>query len=236
MKKLMIIVLVITSIISAGATPVIESDPLLKLTKIATHYKNKISNWEVTIKETLNISIEEAKDKIKSSAFVSRIEDDNSIKLIFDDAEPTANMNIQYVLISHKKTPLQVELIAVLKGKQWNEEIKNEYKRMSKKTLSHLFTKRHRTFTCIELIEDDTIESGTIVSNFATTLGVLHMDKQEDKVKNSRLKNIYYGYTPLWEEKITIKGEPFNLQIAVTELENGKLAYKIGTPILINEY
>ena len=52
MKKNILILILFASITSTGATPVIESDPLLKLTEIANREQLAITNWEVTIKET----------------------------------------------------------------------------------------------------------------------------------------------------------------------------------------
>src|SRR5699024_5838837 len=115
-------------------------------------------------------------------------------------------------------------------------DIKKTYLDLSKKLDKTFFSADARSFACLELIDDGTMKNSMIIEPYISSLELEVLDIQYDNVENSTLNKIYYGYTPLWKDFFSIDGAPLNLQIAITELENGDLSYKIGTPILINEY
>jgi len=129
-----------------------------------------------------------------------------------------------------------VEQIAVIKSDVWNEEIKENYLQINDKIRKNMFSDNARTFTCIEFIEGGIMGDSMIVDYFIQSLELVHIEIQDDQVEKSRLIKTIDGYTPLWKQKFTLNGIPFNLQLAIIELENEKKSYKIGTPILINEY
>lgn len=237
MKKIILILILFASIISTGATPVTGADPLLKLTEIAAGKKLPISNWDVTIRETKkNGDFQEFVEKPANSHLVSRTEDENSIKYMFDDTHKLSNIVVQYSVIVPKDKLEDVEQIAVIKSDVWNEEMKEDYLQINDEIRKNMFSDKARTFTCIEFIEGGIIGDDMIVDYFIQSLELVHIETQDDQVQKSRLIKTIDGYTPLWKQKFTLNGIPFNLQFAIIELENEKKSYKIGTPILINEY
>lgn len=236
MKKSMVICIIFLSLAMNGASPYTEIDPLFKFTEIAEAEQLEITGWEVTIKETKQLANREAYvNKFRNQHLVAMTEDENSINYVFEDRD-NLDMKIQYNVIIPFHSGEQIELITVITGTGWDENIKRNYTKTIADLKKEMFTSNARIFTCIELIDGGTIESSMIIEHFLSSLELLHMEAQGDNVQSSRLKNIIYGYTPLWNESINLDGIPLNIQIATTELDTGDLKYMIGTPILINEY
>lgn len=238
MQQFIISFLIATFITLTGSTPAhTEIDPLHTLTEITTTNQLPLTGWEVTLKETIHTTdFEQIVNDKKNSYFVSRTEDENSIIFNFVSADKPALITTQKRMIIAKENPGQVELIAVLKGDSWNESVQQEYDETRKNLLNKLFHTNVKSFTCIEVIEDDTIGSRAIMENLTESLQLVHIEEQYDSYEMSKLKKLIYGYTPLWNDKFILEGIPYNVQIATAEKEPGELVYTIGTPILITEY
>ncbi len=232
----MIICITILSFAMTGASPSNEIDPLIKFTEVAEEDQLEINSWEVLIKETKQIKNREAYvNKFRNQQLITMTKDENSINYIFEERNNNA-IQINYQLVLPLHSDEQAELIIAISGNEWNEKIKENYTKIAADLKKEKFTSKAKTFACIEFIEGGTIGDRMIIDSFLSSLEVVHMKVQNDTVQSSRLKNVIYGYTPLWKESFDLEGIPLNLQIAVTELETGDLKYTIGTPILINEY
>ncbi len=237
MKKTVILLFIITSMFMTGATPNEPVDPLHTLTKIAEENTWAITNWEVMLKESISkTNFNDILNDVRNSHLVTRTEDENSIKYILFDEENTTSIHVDQTIIVSKTEHEHIELIAVMKGSDWNEEIQSEYDQTSGKLNDSFFQDKPDEFTCIEVIEDDTIENRAVIDVLTESLQLEHVEEQDDPLEMSKHKKIKYGYTPLWNEKFVIQGIPYNLQIVATQGDSGKLAYTIGTPILMNEY
>lgn len=235
MKYSMIICIIILSVAMTGASPYKEIDPLIKFTEIVKEEQLEITRWEVMIKETMQIKNREGYvNKFRNHQLVTMTEDENSINYVFEERKK--DMKIQYNLVLPLHSDEQADLVTVITGNEWNEVVRENYTKIVAELKKEWFTSKARIFTCIEFIEGGTIESRMVIESFLSSLELVHMKAQNDNVQSSRLKNIIYGYTPLWKESYNLEGIPLNLQIAITELETGDLKYMIGTPILINEY
>lgn len=238
MKTMTLALLITTSIILSGATPnEYTTDPLYTLTEIATANQLPITGWEVTTRETVEKSkMDDIVNDGRNSHLVAVSEDENSIKYNIVQAEKPTHVDVQQYMIIAKNNPDQVELIAVISGTEWHETIQEEYDITRDRLMETFFHRNPETFTCIELLDGDTIENRAVIDIYTESLALVHMEEQFDNLEMSRLKKQIYGYTPLWNEKLIVDSVPYNLQIAATELETGEMAYTIGTPILINEY
>ena len=56
-----------------------------------------------------------------------------------------------------------------------------------------------------------------------------------DQLKDNKFQT-WTGYTPKWEQSISIDDNEINTHIAVTKGSNNQSTLIIGTPILITEY
>lgn len=238
MKKRLAAIIIILSINLVGASHFQEVDPLLKFMEIADKEALIPDNWEVTRKETKKVDNQQNfVNNFRMYELKAIAKDNNSINYLFEETFASSKeITVQYSIVIPKAKPEEIELTAVLKGEKWDEEIKEKYLEMTKKMDKKLFSTDEKRFTCVELIVDDTMENRMIIEPFATALELVNIDVQYDHLQNSMLNHIYYGYTPLWDHYIAIEDTRLNLQIAITELENEELSYKIGTPILITEY
>ncbi|MCG5102698.1 YwmB family TATA-box binding protein [Oceanobacillus alkalisoli] len=238
MQHILLSFLIATFITLTGSTPAnTQIDPLHTLTNITSTNELPLTGWEVTLKETIHTTnFERIVNNNRNSHFVSRTEDENSIKFNFVSAEKPAQITVEKRMVITKDNPRQIELIAVLKGDTWNESVQKEYDQARENLLNKLFYKNIKSFTCIEVVEGDTIESRAIIELFSESLQLVHREEQYDSFEMSKLKKMIYGYTPLWNDKFIVEGIPYNLQIATAEKDSGELVYMIGTPILITEY
>lgn len=238
MKQFILSFLITTFIMLTGSIPAhTEIDPLHTLTDITTTNQLLLTDWEVTLKETINTTeFEQIVNKKRNDDLVTRTEDENRIIFNLVSADKPAQITVEKRVIIAKENPGQVELIAVLKGDAWNESVRQEYDETRESLLNNLFSGNVKSFTCIEVVEDDTIRSRAIVDILSETLQLVHIQEQFDLIEMSKPKKFEYGYTPLWDDKFILDGIPYNMQIATAQKESGELVYTIGTPILITEY
>lgn len=238
MKNTIIGLILFYSTMITGVAPESDNDPLLTFTEIADEHQLSLTNWEVSLKETQIVDdVQTYVNTLRKTYKLTRNQDENSIRYLIEDKFATKeSITVQYSIIISKQSPNEIVIVAVIKGDSWSAEIKQNYLTLKENIIKDIFTSKVREFTCIEMIENDTIENRVVIEPFLSSLKLENVNKQYDNVQKTGLKKIIYGYTPLWDEKFILKGEPLNLQIAIIELKNGKKSYKIGTPILINEY
>lgn len=238
MKNTIIGLILFYSTMITGTAPEFDNDPLLTFIEIADESQLNLKNWEVTLKETQTVdNVQTYVKDLRKTYKMTMNQDENSIRYLMEDKSQTIeNLTVQYNIIISKQSPSEIMLIAVIKGDSWSAEIKQNYLTLKEDIEKDIFTSKVREFTCLELIENDTIKNRVVIEPFLSPLKLEIVKEQYNKEQKTGLKKIIYGYTPLWNEKIVLEGNPINLQIAIIELENGKKSYKIGTPILINEY
>lgn len=238
MKNTIIGLILFYSTMITGVAPEFDNDPLLTFTEIADEYQLNLKNWEVNLKETQIVdNVQTYVNNLRKTYKLTRNQDENSIRYLIEDKSVTKeSLTVQYSIIISNQSPNEIVIVAVIKGDSWSAEIKQNYLTLKENIKKDIFTSKVREFTCIEMIENGTIENRVVIEPFFLSLKLENVNKQYDNVQKTGLEKIIYGYTPLWDEKFILEGDPLNLQIAIIELENGKKSYKIGTPILINEY
>lgn len=238
MKKMYLLLIITTSILLTGTIPN-ETEPaaIQTLAEFAETNELPIRGWEVTMKETLYVSnYDEILNNLGNRYRIAGKENENRLQYDFMDNKKMKHIEWEQRMIIAKENTGQVELTAVISGQAWNESIAAEYNELIAHLNRNFFQNNATTFTWIEVVKDGTIVDTVTIDKLAESLQLLHMEEQLDTVENSKLKMMYYGYTPLWDDKFVVEGIPYNFQIAATPLETDEIAYMIGTPILMNEY
>lgn len=237
MRKMIISLLIVMSISLAGAIPQEEVEPLHTLAQIAKTNKLPLTGWEVVMKETLPASnFKHLVNNAENSHLVTVTEDENSIKYDGVSGLEFDSIEVQEQLVLDKNNQEQVELSVVLSGTEWNKEIREVYDEVKRYFEQNYFGNKKQSFTCIQVTDGDIIENRAVINLFQESLGLVHIEEQTESIELSKLKKVFYGYTPLWNDEFVIHGIPYNFQFAASETENGEWAYTIGTPILVNEY
>ncbi|WP_404455720.1 YwmB family TATA-box binding protein [Oceanobacillus kapialis] len=235
MKKTVLILLFLLLMVTKTATMANYQDELIDIAEFAETENLPVKDWSVTIREQIdveraaNIRTQLKKEGLKES----KTEKENSQNYLLRDRRNFKDLNVYYKVIVHSG---KAELIVVLEGQKWTQDIKQSY--VNKKTTikDEFFTNKAQTFACLSVSDDAIIDSDYFFKDLTKTFNIQHENKQFDNTKNSAHKFIFYGYTPLWTQKINLGNSKLNIQVAVTENATGDLTYTIGTPILINEY
>ncbi|MFD1036846.1 YwmB family TATA-box binding protein [Virgibacillus byunsanensis] len=237
MRKSAIMVLLLLLLPNETMANHTQSDELIDMTAFVTSEDLAVEEWQVTIKEQMEREkvkkvIEELKNRYNGTV----AEDENIIEYSFRDVHNSVGIIEHYKVLIPKDENYQSEINVLIEGKAWNESIKESYVSRKHDILNQYFTMSAKIFSCLTTIDHGIINSVYFIQKIKQQFGLQHVTTQNDTVENSMHKNIVYGYTPMWSEKITITDKPVNFQLVVTATENGKSNYTIGTPILIDEY
>ncbi|MBY7144717.1 YwmB family TATA-box binding protein [Virgibacillus sp. NKC19-3] len=236
MRKMLFISLLFLCITSEVAASHVQTDEMTELASIVTTSDGVVGNWEVTLKEKMDkTAIQDKLNELKNRYLVTVHEDEKSIKYSSGSVHKKSGISVTYNVIIPKDDMQHAELIAVMKGGHWDAFIKEQYQSIRDEMATKYFTKSAEVFACLTTDNGDIINDESFLIELTDHLNLQHRKTQNDTVENSTHEEIIYGYTPLWDQKITIGDTPMNVQIAVTE-GNGEPTYTIGTPILINEY
>ncbi|WP_174614926.1 YwmB family TATA-box binding protein [Virgibacillus ihumii] len=239
MKKIVLITLILLMAANNAVAVTVQSDPMTDLAGLVVDSNLKVSEWQVTLKETVSyIDAEEILDRFreKNSYLVSGEEDANTIKYSVRHVQKKHGISESYNVIIPKDRTFDAQFIAVIKGDVWNKSVRKKYVSRINRIEDNLFSGNSTKFACVQTSFNDKMNSVYVFSKIRQTLNLKHVKKQEDTVENSMVKKIIYGYTPLWNQKIDLGDRPLNFQMAVNKGENGDTELTIGTPILINEY
>lgn len=237
MRKLAFLSLLFLFITAEAVASGIETDEMMELASVVTESGASIGDWEVTVKEKMDKS--ELQDIIaewKNSHLVTVNKEENSIKYSLESVHKSSDISVIYNVIIPKDSMHDAELIAVIEGSRWNTSIEENYQSILDSMTTKYFTKSAEVFACLTTRDGGIMNNEEFLNELADRLNLRHMKTQFDTVENSVHEKIIYGYTPLWDQKITIGDTPMNLQLALTQNGNGDRTYTIGTPILINEY
>lgn len=237
MRKFAFISLLFLCITSEAAADHMQSDEMMELASVVTDGDVSIDNWQVTLKENMDkTEIHDILIELKNRYLATVNEDENSIKYSFENVHHSSGISVIYNVIIPKDRMHDAELIAVMEGTHWNTSIEEDYQSILDTNVKQYFTKSAEVYACLTTDNGGIMNDEVYLNELMDRLSLQHMETQFDTVENSTHEKIIYGYTPLWDQKITIGETPMNLQIAVSESGDGDSTYTIGTPILINEY
>ncbi len=239
MRNIVLMSIILLMMTTAAAASPRQQEEMTALAAMVSDSELKVENWEVTMKEQMSkdkIKMLLGKLEAKNSQIDTGDESENSIKYSFGHIHKNTNITETYNVVIPKDDKYQAQFIVVIKGKYWNESIKRDYLKRVEMIQNDFFSEDSTKFACLTTTLSGKIDSVYFIKQMKEKLHLQSMTEQNDTVENSMLKKIVYGYTPLWNQKITIMDKPMNLQLAFTENENGKTKLTIGTPILITEY
>lgn len=236
--KRMILLSVIAMLLSSPVKgEKIEKRELEDLVKIVLDNDLAIDEWKVTIKEKVTMSeAQEAINQIKTNDYFTRKESENSVIYSFEGSHIFMENVETYTVIVPKNKHEKIEIIAEFKGYTWNEKIKTNYNKWLHTMVNQVFSPSAREYTCLTTEFNDIIDDDYVLNDIMEKLKTKHNQTQSDKNKSSTLQKVFYGYTPLWNQKVDVMDDPLNVQIAVIKNELGMVKFIFGTPILINEY
>src|SRR5699024_6713904 len=237
MKKLIISYIFCLFFIHSINPIINDGKQIEDIAEIVLNNDLKIDEWEVTIKEKMDQ--DQAKNiinKLKKNFSLTEKENQNSIIYSFTNAQITSEIVERYNVIIPKKHNNKIEVLAVLTGDTWNNDVKTNYNQRYNWMTTELFTNLSRSYTCLTTEFNGIIDNDYFSSYIREILNVQNFKTQIDKNENSMLDTVVYGYTPLWSQKVTVKDIPMNLQMATIKDEIGAVKFILGTPILINEY
>ncbi|WP_404455830.1 YwmB family TATA-box binding protein [Virgibacillus necropolis] len=231
-----ILILCMTNQVSAH-NKLITQDEMTNLADLTIESNLEIDKWQVTFKENM------PKDRLlgfikqfKDSYIDSYSEDENIIKYTFRNVQKNAGIVENYSIVIPKNSNYKPELISVISGDNWSEAVKSRYLELQESILQQYFTNRSTKFACLTTVSDGIIKGVYLVDLLKEKLQIQHISTQTDNVEESMNKKVIYGYTPSWQQKFTILGNPVNVNIAITNTTNGETKVTVGTPILITEY
>jgi len=237
MKKLIISYIFCLFFIHSINPIINDGKQIEDIAEIVLNNDLKIDEWEVTIKEKMDQ--DQAKNiinKLKKNFSLTEKENQNSIIYSFTNGQITSEIVERYNVIIPKKHNNKIEVLAVLTGDTWNNDVKTNYNQRYNWMTTELFTNLSRSYTCLTTEFNGIIDNDYFSSYIREILNVQNFKTQIDKNEKTTLDTVVYGYTPLWSHKVTVKDTPMNLQMATIKDETGALKFIVGTPILINEY
>lgn len=239
MKKIVLMSIILLVITTGAAASPKQQEEMTALAAMLTDSNMEVGNWEVTMKEQMSkdkIKMLLGKLEAKNSQIDTGEEDENSIKYSFGYIHKNTNITETYNVVIPKDDKYQAQFNVVIEGKSWNKSIKKDYLNRVESIQDDFFSQDSTKFACLTTTLSGKIGSVYFIKRMKEKLHLQSITEQTDTVENSTLKKVVYGYTPLWDQQITIMDKPMNLQFAFKEKENGKTKLTIGTPILITEY
>ncbi|MBP2076208.1 YwmB family TATA-box binding protein [Oceanobacillus polygoni] len=237
MRKISILLVLFLFITAKPVAGGMESEEMIELVNFTMNNGIPIESWQVTIKENVTIKQAEGQlDKMKNGSLVTRSEDENAIKYLLREDYKQEAMEVTYTIVIPKDTALKAELIAVIEGTKWDEQIEKNYLSIKRTIMDKYLTEPSKIFACLTSDFSGIIKGDVLVSEIINYFNLQHIETQFDTIENLTHKKIIYGYTDLWKQHFMIEGTPMNLQLAVATNEKDELQFTIGTPILIHEY
>ncbi|RLL42913.1 hypothetical protein D8M04_15315 [Oceanobacillus piezotolerans] len=237
MKKLLFVFILLTITATTTTVQGSPSNDLLQLTHFYEATDREIDQWQVIMKEQKDKQeIDNIIKELKNSYKVTRIEDENRIKLQLGDSHNSKSFSVLYNVVLPKDNITPPELIVVFEGTKWSSKIKGEYELEFDDVFMQYFTSKGNIFSWLKGTSSDTIDEDVFVQEFTNYYYPQHITTQVDKTNHSRINKFVYGYIPTIKQNLVINHTPVNVQLAITTNETGMTEYTVGTPILINEY
>ncbi|GAA0436420.1 hypothetical protein GCM10008983_11380 [Lentibacillus halophilus] len=239
MKQIALIVsIILVSLLHTSVASGSTNNKMEKLEAAVSQAGLEADRWQVTVKEqidrkTLKGYVQQLQEKTDYNA--SSTESDNSVKYTFEYGQKEEPVFGLYKVVIPKNRAHQAEFIAVIKGKQWNSQVKQVYHSRLKNVKNTYFSGNSTTFVCLTASIDGNIDGVYFFNKLKKTMNLSMIQTQTDNVKTSNVKKIVYGHSTLWNKDL-IMNKPMNVQMVLKNKTTGKSALTIGTPILITEY
>lgn len=237
-KSIILAILCVLIANNVGMDPRVEStDELMDLAQFIVTENAPIQEWQTTWKESISPQRKDAVVKMLSRRYEKSVtKDKKKVKISFVNRHISNGVSVSFNVVIPRHRNASLEFIAVISGKGWNSNTKEEYTHIKQRLMNKYFTNSVRTFACLTTRGNDIINSDYFLNKLTNYFQIEQIQTQFDTVEKSSHEKIIYGYTPFWKQHISTEDAPMNIQIAVEENGSDNPTYMIGTPILINEY
>ncbi|GGP15174.1 YwmB family TATA-box binding protein [Oceanobacillus neutriphilus] len=236
-KQAFCLLLVICFVVNQAFSLPYHADEMEDLAAFAEEYDLAINFWEVTMKEQLET--ERAEDLVQSlkEKYTSHEDkDENRLKYTFESRHKNDPFYVIYNVILPLDKNEPAEVIIVLHGTEWDNQISQKYQKEKTAILKNYLTKESQLYTCLSVQGSGIMNHDVFINKAKMYLNIKHISTKYDNIENSRIEKSTYGYTKTWEQYYYMENTPKNVQIAAVADRQGEMSYMIGTPILINEY
>lgn len=199
-----------------------------EMLNIAEENDFQLDKWEVVVRE--NLLIENVDEFIQGlGGFEIGKTQIDGVTKYRGDRHSSANIVESLLIVRTSEKEYQV--IYKISSSDYSEEVKKTYLRKLDEMTEKLFTENAQYFTCLEAVKNGMIDIVCLIEKIAETLNLTIYDQLKDNKFQT-----WTGYTPKWEQSISIDDNEINTHIAVTKGSNNQSTLIIGTPILITEY
>ena len=128
----------------------------------------------------------------------------------------------------------QVYILYQLIGKNWTVKVKKQASNIITKSLSKIFNKKPKIFTCVKGTMGDKLES-VLQGMKSDLLKTFHATELEH-VKEGAFISVS-AYTKQWNDALSVNQEKMNFQLAIRENDvDHKTTITLGSPIITVEY
>lgn len=236
-KQAFCLLLVICFVVNQAFSLPYHADEMEDLAAFAKEYDLAINFWEVTMKEQLDTErAEHLIQSLKEKYTSYEDKDENRLKYTFESRHKNDPFYVIYNVILPLDKNEPAEVIIVLHGTEWDNQISQKYQEEKKAILKNYLTKESQLYTCLSVQGNGIMNHDVFVNKAKIYLNIKHISTKYDNIENSRIEKSTYGYTKTWEQYYYMENTPKNVQIAAVTDRQGEMSFMIGTPILINEY
>ncbi|MDM8102840.1 MULTISPECIES: YwmB family TATA-box binding protein [Oceanobacillus] len=236
-KQAICFLLLICFFVNQAFSQPYQEDEMQDLGAFAMSNDWNIDFWEVTMKEQM--AAEEAQhlvQQLEATYTLQEDKDENRIKYTFESRHKEDPFYVIYNVILPVDKEELAEVIVVMHGTDWNNQISQKYQKEKRAVQKNYLTKETQLYTCLSIQDSDIMNHDVILNEAATYFNIEHISTKNDNIENSRIEKSTYGYTKTWEQFYFMENDPKNVQITTVADRQGEKSFMIGTPILINEY
>lgn len=236
-KQAFCLLLVICFVVNQAFSQPHQTDEMEDLASFAEEYDLSINFWEVTIKEQLETERAEGLIQSLEAKYTSyEDKDENRLKYTFESRHKNDPFYVIYNVILPLDKNESAEVIIVLHGTDWDNQISQKYQKEKTAILKDYLTKESQLYTCLSVQDSGIMNHDVFVNKAKIYFNIKHISTKYDNIENSRIEKSTYGYTKTWEQFYYMENNPKNVQIAAVADRQGEISFMVGTPILINEY
>lgn len=197
--------------------------------------ENQQMEWKVLIKDSIDTNLLQKIEKNDENRhLVTSTIDKNRVQYTMDNI---GLIGIDATFhINHYTNDNQAEVIIEIQGNQWNEQIAEEYDKYVTQLRQFYISENAHIFACLSATYSATISRSELEMEIIGLLELQHISYVADPLTDPQKQMVVSGYSPQFEEAISIENEEFNTQIVINTKDDEQISVMIGTPIITVEY
>ncbi|WP_226036313.1 YwmB family TATA-box binding protein [Aquibacillus saliphilus] len=216
---------------ASTASPLREIDDMVNL---LDQDNLSLQTWEVITKEKMGRDrVLEIKRKIEKIYPKSKfkVEKTEQVTKFSIDLHKNGDIHERFEVIVPSNTNHDAEIIYMLSGSIWDEQVEIYYSKKMERFLNNVFTGKSTIFSCVSVQTNGIMSSDYLFERVSEKLNVQTLDYIEEENLA-----VLSGYTDHWDYFLSISDKPMNVQLAARVGLGGKTIVTIGTPIITTEY